>query len=438
MARLVGETISIEAARRIALAAQGFADPRPAARVDARHLRRVIERIGVLQLDSVNVLCRSHYLPVFARVGAYPRATLDRMAWGGPRRELFEYFWGHKAALLPLRTHRLMRWRMQTVARQRWDAAPDPDLEAPWAVIAGMRRLSKQRPGLVDDVLAAITDRGPVTAAEASPDGHRRKSTDPDPDPTTGRMWNWQDAKIAVEYLFSAGRVTIAGRRNFERLYDLTERVLPTETLSEPAAGPDEAQRELVRIAARAQGIATVRELCGVSGNAGYYPLPRALAAQRVAELVEAGDLLPVRMAGSKQQHFLSREAREPSAVAARALLSPFDSLIWNRDRALQLFDFHYRISIYTPAAQRVHGYYVLPFLLGDQLVARVDLKTDRPGARLVIPVVNVEPGADRDEVAAALAAELRLMARWLDLDDVTVGSRGDLASALTSALAYP
>ncbi|HYJ68368.1 MAG TPA: crosslink repair DNA glycosylase YcaQ family protein, partial [Nocardioidaceae bacterium] len=255
-------------------------------------------------------------------------------------------------------------------------------------------------------------------------------------DPTTGRMWNWQDAKIAVEYLFSAGRVTIAGRRNFERLYDLTERVLPAETLAAPAVEPAEAQRELIRMAARAQGIASARELCGVSGNSGYYPLPRELAARRVAELVEAGDLIPVRLSESKQQHYLSREAREPSAVAAGALLSPFDSLIWNRDRALRLFDFHYRISIYTPAAQRVHGYYVLPFLLGDRLVARVDLKADRKQARLVVPVVHVEPGADRDEVATALAAELRLMAGWLELDDVTVGGRGDLASSLTQALA--
>jgi uncharacterized protein len=329
-----------------------------------------------------------------------------------------------------------MRWRMQTVTRQCWDAAPDPNLEAPWAVIAGMRRFSKERPGLVDDVLAVITERGPVTAADASPDGLRRTSTDPDPDPTTGRMWNWQDAKIAVEYLFSAGRVTIAGRRNFERLYDLTERVLPAETLAEPAVQPEEAQRELIRIAARAQGIATARELCGVSGNAGYYPLPRAVAARRAAELVEAGDLIPVRMAGSKQQHYLSREAQEPSAVAARALLSPFDSLIWNRDRALRLFGFHYRISIYTPAAQRDHGYYVLPFLLGDRLVGRVDLKADRRQARLLVPVVNVEPGADREEVAVALAAELRLMAEWLDLDDVTVGGRGNLAPALARTLA--
>ncbi|HYJ66153.1 MAG TPA: crosslink repair DNA glycosylase YcaQ family protein, partial [Nocardioidaceae bacterium] len=224
---VAGESISIESARRIALAAQGFGDPRPTGRVDARHLRRAIDRIGVLQIDSVNVLCRSHYLPMFARLGPYSRATMDRMAWGGPRRELFEYFWGHKAALLPLGTHPLVRWRMQAVARQRWDAAPDPDLAAPWAVVTGMRRLSKERPRLVDDVLAVITERGPVTAADASPDGQRRRPTDPDPDPTTGRMWNWQDAKIAVEYLFSAGRVTIAGRRNFERLYDLTERVLP-------------------------------------------------------------------------------------------------------------------------------------------------------------------------------------------------------------------
>jgi uncharacterized protein len=435
-ARLVGDPISLASARRIALAAQGFADPRPSGRVDVRHLRRAIDRVGVLQLDSVNVVCRSHYLPVFARLGPYPRSVLDRMSWGDGRRELFEYFWSHKAALIPLSSYRLFRWRMRTVARQAWDSDLDPDLEAPWAVIAGMRRLSTERPRLVDDVLAVIAERGPVTAAEASPDGQRRKPTDPDPDPTTGRMWNWQDAKIAVEYLFATGRVSIAGRRNFERLYDLTERVVPAETLAEPEIGPDEAQRELLRVAARAQGIATERELCGVSGNAGYVPLPREVAKRRVAELVDAGDLAPARLEGSNRQHYLWRGAGEPRAVAARALLSPFDTLIWNRDRALRLFDFHYRISIYTPEADRVHGYYVLPFLLGERLVARVDLKADRKASTLVVPTVHVEPGADPEEVATALAAELRPMAAWLDLDDVAVAGRGDLAPALTRALA--
>ena len=421
------ETISISTARRIALTAQGFADPRPAGRVDVRHIRRVLDRVGVLQVDSVNVLCRSHYLPLFARLGPYSRTTLDRMCWGDDR-ELFEFFWGHKASLIPLSSYPLLRWRMRPAERQVWDASLDPELAAPWSVVTGMRRLSSERPGLVDEVLATVTERGPITAGEANPDGRRRKPTDPDPDPGTGRMWNWQDAKIAIEYLFSTGQVTIAGRRNFERLYDLTERVLPTGVL--PELGADEARRELVRISARALGVATARELCGVSGGTGYFPLPTATAKQVIGELVDAGELVPVRVEGVSQQSYLWSDA-DDRPVHARALLSPFDSLIWNRDRTHRLFDFFYRISIYTPAAQRVHGYYVLPFLLGDRLVARVDLKADRQNSALLVPTVTAEPGVPDTEIAEPLAAELNLMAHWLELDQVLITAQGDLARAL-------
>jgi uncharacterized protein len=431
--RLTGESISDDAARRIALAAQGFADPRPSGRVDVRHLRRVIDRVGVLQLDSVNVLCRSHYLPVFARLGSYSRTSLDRMSWGDTGRELFEYFWGHKASLLPLRTYPLLRWRMRAAERQAWDGPLDPDLEVPWAVVAGMRRLSKERPGLVDDVLAIVAERGPIAAGDASPNGLRRGATDPDPDPSTGRMWNWQDTKIALEYLFCTGRVTIAGRRNFERLYDLTERVLPADVLTAPELSADHAQRELIRISARTLGVATARELCGATG--GHFPLPSAPARSRIADLVEAGELIPVRAEGVPPQSYLWSEAQVPRDVQARALLSPFDSLIWNRDRAQRLFDFYYRISIYTPAAKRTHGYYVLPFLLGDRLVARVDLKADRQRSALVVPTVNAEPGVREDEVAVELAAELDLMAGWLELDRVVVTGQGDLGAALSRAV---
>ncbi|GAB2677050.1 winged helix-turn-helix domain-containing protein [Kribbella swartbergensis] len=427
-----GETISIDTARRIALTAQGFGEPRPSGRVDARHLRKVIERLGVLQVDSVNVLCRSHYLPLFARLGPYPRTTLDRMCWDGRDRELFEFFWGHKASLIPVTSFPLFRWRMRAAEQQDWDedAELDPDLTAPWSVVTGMRRLTKERPGFVGDVLAVVADRGPVTAGEASPDGVRRKRTDPDPDPSTGRMWNWQDAKIAIEYLFCAGRVTIADRRNFERLYDLTERVLPSR-LSEPEVSAGEARRELVRISARTLGVATARELCGA--GTGHFPLPTATARRVIGELVEAGDLLPVRVDGVPQQSYLWSEA-EDRPVDARALLSPFDTLIWNRDRVHRLFDFFYRISIYTPAPQRVHGYYVLPFLLGDRLIARVDLKADRRNSALVVPTVTAEPGVRASGLVEPLAAELALMARWLDLDRVLVTADGDLGRALAGA----
>jgi uncharacterized protein len=430
-----GDSMSVDTARRIALAAQGFAEPRPSGRVDARHLRRVIDRIGLLQVDSVNVLCRSHYLPLFARLGPYSRATLDRMSWGPRGRQLFEYFWGHKAALIPLSSYPLMRWRMRAVTRQAWDGELDPDLEVPWAVVAGMRRLTEERPSLVGEVLATVAERGPVSADGASPDGQRRKPTDPHPDPTTGSMWNWQDAKIAIEYLFSTGQVAIAGRRNFQRMYDLAERVLPADVLSGPEPTAEEAQRELIRIAARASGVATARELCGVSSGS-YISLPKDVVKPRIAELVDAGELVPVRVDGVSQQSYLWSSAREPRQVPARALLSPFDSLIWNRDRTERLFGFHYRISIYTPAAQRVHGYYVLPFLLGDRLVARVDLKADRKRSALLVPTVHVEPGTQPGEVAGELAEELRLMAQWLELDDVVVSGAGDqLGPALARAV---
>jgi uncharacterized protein len=418
------ETIPLEVARRIALTAQGFADPRPSGRVDVRHIRRAIDRVGVLQVDSVNVLCRSHYLPLFARLGPYSRTTLDRLCWGGG--ELFEFFWGHKASLLPLSTYPKLVWRMRAAERQDWNGELDPDLTAPWSVIEGMRRLTKERPGFVDDVLAKVIESGPLTAGEASPDGVRRKRTDPHPDPGTGRMWNWQDAKIAIEYLFSAGRVTIAGRRNFERLYDLTERVLPVM----PELDADEARRELVRISARTLGVATARELCGA--GAGHFPLPTATARRVIGELVDAAELVPVRVEGVPQQSYLWEEA-EDRPIEARALLSPFDTLIWNRDRTHRLFAFFYRISIYTPAAQRVHGYYVLPFLLGDRLVARVDLKADRQNSALLVPTVTAEPGVPSTEIAEPLAAELDLMARWLELDRVLVTADGDLGRALSS-----
>ncbi|MEU4193558.1 crosslink repair DNA glycosylase YcaQ family protein [Kribbella sp. NPDC026611] len=410
----VGDEISLASARRIALAAQGFGDPKPA-KADARRMRKAIGRAGVLQLDSVNVLCRSHYLPVFARVGNYSRSTLDRMSWE-PGRELFEYFWGHKAALIPLTAYPLLRWRMRAAARQVWAEDPSPDVTAPWSVVAGMRRLTAEKPGYVDQVLELVTEKGPLTAGAADPAGVRRKRTDPDPDPTTGSMWNWQDAKIAIEYLFCAGKVAIAGRRHFERIYDLTERVIPAPVLEATEPTADEARRELVRIAARGLGVGTAKDLCG-SGQ-GHFPLPTATARQVIGELVEAGDLIPVRVEGVKQQSYRWHEAKD-QPIDARALLSPFDPLIWNRDRTHHLFDFFYRISIYTPAPQRVHGYYVLPFLLGDRLVARVDLKADRKTSTLVVPTLTAEPSAP--DFLEPLAAELKTMATWLDLDSIEV-----------------
>ncbi len=421
------ECLSREDARRIALAAQGFAEPRPTGRVDVRHVRRVIDRIGVLQLDSVNVLCRSHYLPVFARLGPYPRELLDRMAWGGPRRELFEY-WAHKASLLPLHTQPLLRWRMEAALRHvwggdlgRWRSLLDPALLlAPWAVIEGMWRLAADRPDLVTEVLAVVADRGPLSAGDVGLTAQRRLEQ--------GGLWNWNDVKVALEWLFYCGAVTTATRRGFERIYDLTERVLPPAVLAAPAPSRADAQRELVRIAARAQGVATERDLRD------YFHLPAEHSKARVSELVEAGELVPVSIEDVAQRHYLWSDAEEPHQLPGRALLSPFDSLIWSRDRALRLFDFHYRIGIYTPAAKRTHGYYVLPFLLGDRLVARVDLKADRQASTLAVQEAHLEIGVRAADVVPDLAEELRLMAGWLELDRVAVRRRGDLSRPLSRA----
>lgn len=388
--------------RRIAVAASGLADPRPGGRVDRRHLRRVLARLGLLQIDSVNVLARAHYLPLFARLGGYPTGLLDEAAWGR-RRELFEY-WGHEASLLPLATQPLLRWRM---AR----AASDYDT---WG---GPARLAKERPEFIAATLAAVRDRGPVRAADLE-DGGRARG---------GPWWGWREAKIALEWLFWIGAVTTADRRGFERRYDLPERVLPAAILDAPTPDPADAQRELIRIGARALGIAAESDLRD------YFRLGVSDARARLGELVETGELLPVSVLGWRRPAYLWHHARVPSRVNARALLAPFDPLVWERARTERIFGFRYRVEIYVPAPQRVHGYYVLPFLLRDRLVARVDLKADRAGRALLVQGAYRETGAP-GETAGELAAELTRMAGWLGLDRVRVAPRGDLAPALSAA----
>jgi uncharacterized protein YcaQ len=399
--------LSAAAARRIALAAQGFADPRPTGRVDARHIRRVLDRVGLLQLDSVNVFCRSHYMPVFSRLGPYPREALDKLTahTAGPvRREMFE-FWGHEASLIPVELQPNLRWRMDRANEEAW---------------GNIVRVARDFPGLIEDTFDLVTRQGPIRAGDTGL---------PRPEPRPGHMWNWHDGKVALEYLFWSGRVTAARRVNFERYYDLPERVLPAEVLGTPTPSVEAAQRELVRIAARAYGVATEPDL----GD--YFRLPRAESKLRVAELVAAGELLPVTVDGWRAPAYLWPEARRPRRIDARALLTPFDSLIWFRERAERLFGFRYRIEIYTPAAKRVHGYYVLPFLLGDSLVARVDLKSDRQAGVLRVPGAFAEPGVDLAHVADELADELAVTAKWLELGGVVVGERGDLAAPLSHAV---
>jgi hypothetical protein len=396
------DALSAAQARRVALAAQGFADPAPRGVPGIRALRRVLGRVGLLQIDSVNVLVRSHYLPLYSRLGAYPPTLLDRAAYRAPR-ELFEY-WGHEASLLPVATHPLLRWRMDRAASDAW---------------GGMRRIQAERPGFVDEIRALVAARGPVGAGEiAGPRAVR-----------AGPWWDWDDTKTALEWLFYTGEVTTASRRGFERLYDLTERVLPAQVLAAPTPAPAEAHRGLVRIAARALGVATERDLRD------YFRLSVADARAAVAALAEEGDLVPVRVEGWRQPGYLDPAARLPRRVHAAALLSPFDSLIWERSRTERLWDFRYRLEIYTPAHKRVHGYYVLPFLLGEQLVARVDLKADRGAGVLRVPGVHLEDGHTAGAVAAELAPALHRLAAWLGLDGVAPPVAGDLVAPLSRAL---
>jgi hypothetical protein len=395
------ERLSAAQARRMALAAQGFADPAPGREPDGWALRRVLDRVGLIQIDSVNVLQRAHYLPLFSRLGPYDTDLLDRAAHRAPRR-LFEY-WGHEASLLPVATQPLLRWRMERAGDDAW---------------GGMRRIQRERPELVDRVLADVRDQGPIAASEVAEEEAPARA---------GPWWDWSDVKRAFEWLFWSGQITSARRRGFERLYDLPERVLPREVIETPTPSLEDAQRELVRIASRALGVAAERDLRD------YFRLPVAEARARVAELVEGGELWPVEVEGWSVPGFVHPEARLPRSVDARALVGPFDSLIWERPRVERVFGFRYRIEIYVPKPKRVHGYYVLPFLLGDRLVARVDLKADRAAGVLRVQASHAEPDAP-PETADALAAELASMAGWLGLDGVAVQPRGDLAAPLAAA----
>jgi uncharacterized protein YcaQ len=404
-------TMTLAQARRIALAAQGFGAGRTSGPITMRQVQRVIDAVGVFQIDSVNVLSRSHYLPVFSRLGAYPRALLDRACSARPRR-LVEY-WAHEASYLPPTTHRLLRFRMARVHDDAW---------------GGMVRIAREQPAVVAAVRDFVAEAGPVTAAQIERSLAPAKARD-----RSNWGWNWTDTKRAVSFLFWAGELSSAGRTlQFERRYDLPERVLPPEVVAAPDPDPQQAHRELIEIAARAHGIATLRCLRD------YFRLRPEPARTAVAELVDEGTLLPVAVQGWPRPVYLHAEARIPRRLQARALLSPFDSLIWERQRTQELFGFRYRIEIYTPAQSRVHGYYVLPFLLGDRLVARVDLKADRSaggGGALRVQAAWREPGTGLAE-AVALGEELTSMAGWLGLDAVQVADRGDLAADLAAVLA--
>ncbi len=393
------DSLSAAQARRAVLAAQGFGRPRPAGPINRRQLSTMIRRLGLLQMDSVNVLHRAHYLPAFSRLGPYPCELLDRMAWQD--HDLFEY-WGHEASLLPIEHWPLLRWRMEYMSTApHWPTA---------------RRMLAEQPHYVQQVLDDIKARGPLAAKHVV-----------GAQPSTGTWWSWSESKVAVEYLFDSGQVT-AQRVNFERRYAVPEAVLPLDVLQAPAPSPEDARRELLRVAARALGVATQADLFDYYRFRGPSPEPQ------FAELVDAGELVPVLVEGWSKPAYRWHEATVPRRVHARALISPFDSLIFERSRVERLFDFRYRLEIYVPAAKRVHGYYVLPFLLGDALVARVDLKADRKARTLLVQAAHAEPAAPA-HTAEELAAELESMAGWLGLDAVVVKPRGDLAAALAGAL---
>ena len=395
-------TLTTLQARRIALAAQGFCD-RPHAEPSMRTLTRAVARTGVLQVDSVNVLQRAHFMPLYSRMGSYDVDLLRRASQSRPRR-LVEY-WAHVQAFMPVELWPVMRHRMDSYREQRgkWGFVADAELEP--------------------RVLAAVRDRGPVTARALE----HEFSQGPRSRDHWG--WNWSVARKVLDYLFLVGDIAVAGRNGaFEVLYDVPERVLPASVLDAPTPRRADAAVELVRRAARSHGVASARCL------ADYYRMPVAEATTAAATLVEEGELEPVRVQGWKRPAYLHRDARLPRRVPARTLLSPFDPLVWERDRAEALFDFHYRIEIYVPAAQRRHGYYVLPFLLGDRIAARVDLKAERAARRLLVRAAYAESHAPA-ETAEELAAELRRLAAWLGLEDVVVEPRGDLAPALSALL---
>lgn len=401
-------TIGIAAARRTALAAQGFADSRPSTPPTRRHLARTLQRVQLLQIDSVNVAVRAHYMPVFSRLGAYDPAMLDEAVWSHSARRprLLVEYWAHVASMVPVQDWPLFRWRMERANARGWGS---------------LSEANGRSPGLVDEVLGVVKSLGPIGAGgierELGTRGEVRR----------GPWWDWSDVKVVCERLFDTGALATGTRKGFERLYDLPERVLPAEVLAAPPVDKHDAIRALTERAAIAHGIATEPDLRD------YYRVDPGLSRQAVAELVDAGRLEPVTVPGWRHQAYRHVDARTPRRIEGRALLCPFDPLVWERDRTERLFGFHYRIEIYVPEPKRIYGYYVFPFLLDGELVARVDLKADRKAGLLRVPGAFAEPGLQTPRVVTELAAELRHMADWLNLDGVSVGDRGDLAAPLAT-----
>ncbi|APC18293.1 cytoplasmic protein [Pseudomonas frederiksbergensis] len=399
-------SLSLKQARRLALAAQGFSGRQPPALVKPAQLNRLIERLGILQIDSVNALVRSHYLPLFSRLGNYSADLLDQAAWSqGRRRTLFEY-WGHEASLLPLSMYPLMRWRMQRAAQGE-------------GIYQQLARFGREQQETIRRVLASVQELGALGAGSLSTRQER-----------AGPWWDWSAEKHALEWLFAAGEVTVAGRRGFERLYDLPERVIPESLLKQPLLGETEAQRGLLLHAANALGVGTEKDLRD------YFRLSLTECRNGLVELVENGELLVCEVQGWKQPAYCLPDPKLPRKVEASALLSPFDSLIWERSRTERLFDFRYRLEIYTPPGKRVYGYYVLPFLHNERIAARVDLRAERALGRLAVHAVHEEEQGLDEEGMQALAASLRQMADWLGLAEIQLSCPRASAARLRVAFA--
>ena len=391
--------LTLAEVRRVAITAQGLAAARPSVAPNLGHVRRAVRTMGILQIDSVNVVERAQQLTLFSRLGPYD----PRLLWRAlEERRLFEY-WARMASICPIEDFPLYRHRM------------DRNAEGKGRRIA---ELNARAPGYVESVYRQVAERGPVTVAELDEPGER-----------SGPWWGWADGKIALEHLFSAGRVSVAFRRNFTRYYDIVERVIPSEYLDAPAPDGADAQRRLILQAAQALGVGTARDLID------YYWIRVEEGRPALSFLVADGSLVEVEVEGWSLPAYLHAGATIKRSVDARALINPFDPMMWNRERIERIHGFHYRIEIYVPAPNRVHGYYVFPFLLGDDLVARVDLKADRKAGVLRVPGAFLEDGANPLHVARELALELEEMARWLGLGGIAVGGNGDLATHLRKAM---
>ena len=400
-------------ARRIALRAQGFGVPRPA-RPTSSHVRAVVRRLGAVQIDAVNVLVRSHYLPVYSRLGPYDRRLLDNLAF--TKGQAFDYM-AHAASLVPIELYGLLRWRMEAYKANKY-----------W--VAGQTVVAKRNPGYLERVLQEVTDRGPLTFKElADPARYERPQT---AYADSSLLW-WSprpsDGKSVLEGLWLEGRLAVAGRRaGFERVFDLTERIIPKAVLDAPEPTKAEAHRQLIRHAARTIGVGELKDLRNV------FMLSMADTRSAVRDLVDEGTLEPVTVEGSREPAYLDTSIRS-TPVKGRALLGPFDSLLWERARNIRLFGFRHSFEIYVPESKRQYGYFVCPFLLDEAIVARVDLKADRAGCTLLVRGAFAEEGVLPTAVAVELAAELSQMAAWLGLDRIEVGDGGDLAPILRRAV---